>query len=171
MGPINDKRIAEAEEIARGEFGGGARSVLIRSPAGSGFGGAAVLFAAAEARRGRCLVLCPRVLQDQFEAQLARLAPDVRPGRWDSGAALVLADALQVDRRAAGAAPERFDAVVVEEFHPDQFSRVRGVLARFPEARVLEVIRMPKPFPGATRPDAEVDLSDEPALALGGPGR
>lgn len=163
--------VIDAVGLIKEEFSRGTRALLLRSPTGSGIGNGALLVAAEEARRGRCLVLCPRLLQDQFEAQMARLAPDVRPGRWDSGSALVLADALQVDRRAAGAAPERFDAVVVEEFHPDQLSRVRGVLARFPDARVLEVIRMPKPFLGATRPDAEIDLSDEPAVTLGGPGR
>jgi len=171
MANVIDLMRTEAAALLQAEFSGGARAVRLRSPTGTGLGDAVLLHAAEEARRGRCLVLCPRLLHEQVERALARLASDVGVGRWDSGAALVLADPLQVDRRAAGAAPERFDAVVVEEFQSQQHARVRGVLARFPDARVLEVSRMPRPFPGAIEADAEIDLSDEPALALAVPGR
>ena len=161
----------EAVALVRAEFEAGARSVRLRSPLAIGMSEAAVAIAAERAREGRCLVLCPRMLQAQFEAQLSRIDPGASVGRWGSGAALVLAGAGEVDRRAAGAPEERFDAVVVEEHHPEQFPRIRGVLARFPEALVLEVTRMPRPYPGAVEPDAEIDLVDGPAQSLDGPRR
>jgi hypothetical protein len=45
------------------------------------------------------------------------------------------------------------------------------VLARYPEARLLEISRMPRSHPGAFEAEAEIDLADEPTFSVAGPGR
>jgi hypothetical protein len=53
---------AQAAELVREQFSDGVRSVRLRAPTGTGMGPAAALVAADEARRGRCLVLCARII-------------------------------------------------------------------------------------------------------------
>ena len=143
----------EAVEAVEREWAGGRSRTLLALPTGTG---KTVVFAElvrrVAARGGRSLVLAHRgELLDQAADKIARTAglscaveraQETSLGTWDS-VTVGSVQTLMRESRLSRIAPERFDAIVIDEAHHAVSASYRAILDHFFCARVLGVTATP----------------------------
>jgi superfamily II DNA or RNA helicase len=144
--PYQDASIAAVE----GEWAAGTRRTLLVLPTGCG---KTVVFAELARREveagGRVLVLAHRTeLLEQAKNKLAAVGcwAQLEQGKNRAGLAPVVVASVQTmhpKRLAKSYSPDRFTLIVVDEAHHATATSYQGVLAYFPNARVLGVTATP----------------------------
>ncbi len=106
--------------------------------------------------RGRLPRHRDQAMHHQVRAELARVAPCLAVGDWESGCRVEVATPLKASVMAQRRPRDAFALVVAEECRENEVPRLRLAVNLFEGAKVPEVLRMPEPLCDSLDVDAVV---------------
>ena len=99
-----------ATEAIQEAYAGGSARVAVRGFTGMGVAAVAAGVLVATSAEGACLVVAPQVMHHQVRAEIARMAPGLSVGDWESGCRVEVATpfkaSVMAHRRASARSPE-----------------------------------------------------------------